>query len=121
MITSTTHNHDHKDSKDSKEMIVPLHQRTPQQLCSCIKQWVLGDVNYLNSISETQRKFKQRVYHAIAQCFVFSIKNEDDLLRELQHWICNNCGNCNVNSSINSSFTTDVTVCTLCGLRQIDQ
>eukprot|EP01083_Nonionella_stella_P147355 464799_1 len=331
MITSTTHNHDHKDSKDSKEMIVPLHQRTPQQLCSCIKQWVLGDVNYLNSISETQRKFKQRelhgqmicalpmdsikvimkkdllsfmtpktfdiimthckewkddakrqtiddlksksaeqiaaillnyplsrvvcrimgdhidgqrfiqsmiasnediiaeetgwseddvyqiqsmlfrhhtftqsqfeqnmddilsqeyrtklskdiierikwvmsqhnvekihyriknamsiapfadsimdmvdewtqtvykqnpkakdenelifthIYHAIAQCFVFSIKNEDDLLRELQHWICNNCGNCNVNSSINSSFTTDVTVCTLCGLHQIDQ
>eukprot|EP01083_Nonionella_stella_P084400 233630_1 len=75
MITSTTHKHTDQEVKEIRnavsvdtEMIVPLHLRTPQQLCSCIKQWVLGDVNYQNSISETKRKFKQRKFHGQMIC-----------------------------------------------------
>eukprot|EP01083_Nonionella_stella_P196283 722370_1 len=60
-----------------------------------------------------------QIYHVIAQCFVFDASN--DLLLALQHWICNNCGNCNVNSCVNSSFTTGVTMCTMCGMHQVNQ
>eukprot|EP01083_Nonionella_stella_P011368 32312_1 len=69
-----------------------------------------------------------QIYRTIAQCFVFDAKGKDhlnekrdDLLLELQHWICNHCGNCNVNSYVDCSFTTDIAVCTLCGMDQIDQ
>eukprot|EP01083_Nonionella_stella_P011369 32315_1 len=47
-----------------------------------------------------------QIYRAIAQCFVFDAKGKyhtkrDDLVQALQHWICNHCGNCNVNSYVN--------------------
>eukprot|EP01083_Nonionella_stella_P082898 228975_1 len=69
-----------------------------------------------------------QVYKAVAECFIFrldyqwsNVHEANELVIKLQHWICNNCGNCNVNTYINGKFTTSVTVCILCGMDQIDQ
>eukprot|EP01083_Nonionella_stella_P286660 975609_1 len=62
----------------------------------------------------------KRLYEGFAQCFIFDRKSED-LILELQHWICNNCGNCNINMMIDSKHTKRITICVLCGLSQKQQ
>eukprot|EP01083_Nonionella_stella_P277429 943124_1 len=68
-----------------------------------------------------------QIYKAVAECFVFredyntDVAKAKTLILQLQHWICNNCGNCNMNTYINSKFTIKVHVCTLCGMDQLDQ
>eukprot|EP01083_Nonionella_stella_P081277 223785_1 len=53
-------------------------------------------------------------------CFIFDRESEG-LILELQHWVCNNCGNCNANMMIDSKYTTRITTCVLCGLSQKEQ
>eukprot|EP01083_Nonionella_stella_P055335 145990_1 len=48
---------------ESQKTFVSLHRFTPEILYDHIKQWVLGDVNYQNNLSETKRKFVQRELH----------------------------------------------------------
>ena len=57
--------------------------------------------------------FVRRIYMAIAECFIYK---QDGNGR--QHWICNNCGNCNINSWIAGKLNTDLSVCILCGMQQ---
>eukprot|EP01083_Nonionella_stella_P084969 235298_1 len=81
--------------------------------------WAQNDCKESSKSNEEKELIVMQIYHAIAQCFVFD--SIHDVLLALQHWVCNNCGNCNVNSYVNSSFTTNVPVCILCGMSQIDQ
>eukprot|EP01083_Nonionella_stella_P093355 261608_1 len=60
------------------------------------------------------------IYEGIAECFIFDRKSED-LILELQHWMCNNCGNCNINMMIDSKHTKRIPNCILCGLSQRKQ
>eukprot|EP01083_Nonionella_stella_P205315 747771_1 len=62
----------------------------------------------------------QVIYEAIAECFIFG-DDYDPMCLKLQHWICNKCSNCNINAVISGILTTNVTICTLCGMSQRDQ
>eukprot|EP01083_Nonionella_stella_P265176 898590_1 len=73
--------------------------------------------------------FVKRIYEAIAECFIFDPKsceagNGDQhshhLCSKLQHWVCNNCGNCSVNTMINSEHMQK-DICILCGITQREQ
>eukprot|EP01083_Nonionella_stella_P039680 107915_1 len=70
----------------------------------------------------------QRIYKGIAECFVFDQEFEseksNDLILQFQHsehWVCNNCGNCNINMMIDQAHTKQITICILCGLSQKQQ
>eukprot|EP01083_Nonionella_stella_P102518 291682_1 len=62
----------------------------------------------------------ETIYEAIAKCFIFG-DDYNPMCLKLQHWICNKCSNCNINAVINGILTTNVTICTLCGMSQRDQ
>eukprot|EP01084_Bolivina_argentea_P225301 380777_1 len=70
------------------------------------------------------------IYQAIATCFIFKHKLNDDgniildghiLDGRRQSWICNNCSNLNVCFYTESELNMDLTTCTLCGVEQIEQ
>eukprot|EP01083_Nonionella_stella_P112212 329793_1 len=60
------------------------------------------------------------IYDGIAECFIF-YRESEDLVLELQHWVCNNCGNCNVNAMVDGEHTKRIAICILCGLSQQHQ
>eukprot|EP01083_Nonionella_stella_P140836 432752_1 len=55
----------------------------------------------------------QVIYEAIADCFMF---NESSLYRP--QWTCSNCSNYNVNKVIGNCINTDLSVCSLCGIKE---
>eukprot|EP01084_Bolivina_argentea_P076417 138492_1 len=65
--------------------------------------------------------FVNKIYEGIAECFVFLEQSEEEILMvERQHWICNNCSNCNVSNYISSRINKDFSICILCGISQRD-
>eukprot|EP01084_Bolivina_argentea_P120796 214151_1 len=56
----------------------------------------------------------KHAYDAIAECFTFNnqfLTNDYNRAVSWQHWICNNCGNRNVNSYINNKLNIDLSIC----------
>eukprot|EP01084_Bolivina_argentea_P267618 454334_1 len=64
------------------------------------------------------------IYTKIAQCFIVHETLTDDDLTGLQgpynNWICSDCGNHNFGKCINYKMNYDVSICSLCGIQQID-
>eukprot|EP01083_Nonionella_stella_P159398 519923_1 len=77
----------------------------------------------INETETEDQSFIKSIYEGIADCFIFYSIYEGiaDMVLELQHWVCNNCGNRNVNHMIDSKYTTSIKVCKLCGLSQKQQ
>eukprot|EP01083_Nonionella_stella_P238569 835889_1 len=82
-----------------------------EEFSDCIVNMVDRCIGYDDNI--------QSIYDAIADCFIFD--TNDDLCMQLQQWICNNCGNCNITSVIDSALTTKIDVCILCGVTEREQ
>eukprot|EP01083_Nonionella_stella_P291146 990702_1 len=70
-------------------------------------------------IDDTKTEDVKSVYKGIAECFMFDQAAEDPTL-DLQQWVCNNCGNCNMNMMIDN-IRTNALRCILCGILQQDQ
>eukprot|EP01083_Nonionella_stella_P027538 75905_1 len=95
---------------------------------------VMNMVDELTHVRDENELIMQ-IYKVVAECFILgehhkwsdtgdANDHDDDgnkRILQLQHWICNHCGNPNVNTCIKSKFTTHVAVCTLCGMDQIRQ
>eukprot|EP01083_Nonionella_stella_P150521 479624_1 len=97
------------------------HAQSIDEFSDCIINMVdemIDDTK--NEASHKESDDIRRIYEGIAECFIFDRETED-LILELQHWMCNNCGNCNVNMMIDSKQTTRITICILCGLSQQQQ
>eukprot|EP01084_Bolivina_argentea_P049110 90376_1 len=73
----------------------------------------------------------KRIYEVVSSCFVASIYHEndryieDDTLHQMvlltkQEWICHNCSNHNFSRFIGGELCTDLSICSLCGIKQID-
>eukprot|EP01083_Nonionella_stella_P265175 898586_1 len=82
-----------------------------------------------STLHDETEGFVKLIYESIADCFIFDatscqMGNDDPnshyLCLRLQHWICNNCGNCNVNTMINSE-RMHKDICILCGITQREQ
>eukprot|EP01084_Bolivina_argentea_P267617 454333_1 len=57
------------------------------------------------------------IYEKIAQCFIAPYYPSRRLYN---NWICSDCGNHNFGKCINYKMNYDVSICSLCGIQQID-
>eukprot|EP01084_Bolivina_argentea_P218987 371504_1 len=75
----------------------------------------VDDLQY--EVQNNENDFIKEIYEIIGSCFTFpnvSIK------QEWNQWICQNCSNHNFNRYIGSKLCYDLSICSLCGIQQID-
>eukprot|EP01084_Bolivina_argentea_P030442 56418_1 len=69
-------------SNKSRDIVVPLHQYTVEDICDTIQQWVCNDINYKKYLLKTKRIFKQhnlsgqKMYYLSAEDVKCIVKEE---------------------------------------------
>eukprot|EP01083_Nonionella_stella_P056742 149269_1 len=85
-----------------------------------------GNISPIGPVHSGLNVYRDLCSHFASTFRVNCASNMDKLYEtvsheESEHWICNNCGNCNVNMMIDSKHTKRISVCVLCGLSQEHQ
>eukprot|EP01084_Bolivina_argentea_P302072 521342_1 len=78
-----------------------------------------NDTDKMNSDTD----FVKKVYELIAECFAINNVSSDETdisLDKQKQWICQNCSNFNFNKYIGSKLSSEISDCSLCGIRQTD-
>eukprot|EP01084_Bolivina_argentea_P134999 237961_1 len=77
-----------------------------------------------NNIKEHNDEFVKQIYDLIAHCFIPDASifkhNTPNIWQTCGNWVCSNCSNYNFNNFIGKKMNTNLSVCTLCGIPQID-
>eukprot|EP01084_Bolivina_argentea_P285501 489613_1 len=67
--------------------------------------------------------FVKRIYELIATCFIVNIESSNDItlpLHKQKQWVCQNCTNNNFNKYIGGTMNSNISHCSLCGIKEID-
>eukprot|EP01084_Bolivina_argentea_P169602 293997_1 len=72
--------------------------------------------------AESDGNLIEQIFLAVAECFVFTHESDkkDISLAEQLQWRCFNCTNFNFHNVIGSKQNMDLSICSLCGVKQID-